>query len=317
MCVCVYTKQFVTHTINHTCTNFFEAMSDEFSLMSFSLGTDGTGASGNTRPKPHRIGTAKGWVFTWNNYPENWEELFRTQFGTSGTGGTGISKFVVGKEVGESGTPHLQGYILFSKRIRPLSLFLPTVEWGKKLHWEAAKGSPQQNYEYCTKDGDFISFGYPRPLKLIKDLFPWQQSIIDLVKSEPDDRSIHWYWEPTGNIGKSALCKYLVAKHRAKYCGAGKEADILYHIMQSKIEEDDIGIVVYDIPRSHEGHVSYAALERIKNGMVFSPKYESGQLLFNPPHIIIFANFPPAFPEKMSQDRWKIVELTPLKQSLC
>lgn len=294
-------------------------MSDEISVMSFpsiSLGTAGTGASGNTSPQPRRVGTAKGWVFTWNNYAENWEELFSSQFGTDGTAGTKVSKFVVGKEVGESGTPHLQGYILFNQRVRPLSLFPPTVDWGKKLHWEAAKGSPDQNFQYCTKDGDYIAKGFPKPLKLIKDLRPWQQGIVDLIKTEPDDRSIHWYWESEGNIGKSALCKLMVHKHNAKYCGAGKEADILYHIMNSGIEKEDIGVVVYDIPRSHEGHVSYAALERIKNGMVFSPKYESGQLLFNPPHIIIFANFPPAFPEKMSSDRWKIVELTPLRQGL-
>jgi len=285
---------------------------DEFSLTISSLGSSGSRASGNSRPKPNRCSPAKGWVFTWNNYSEDWEKLLKDQFGSSGSSGSKVLKYVVGEEVGENGTPHLQGYILFKDKLRPLSLFSPTLDWGKKCHWAAAKGSPQQNYEYCTKDGKFISFGFPKPVRTITDLRPWQKRIVDMCLEEPDDRSIHWYWESTGNIGKSALCKYMHIKMKAIICQSGKENDILYHIMQSSIEEMDPGIVIYDIPRSHEGHISYAGLEQIKNGMIFSAKYESGSKVFNPPHIVIFANFPPAFPERMSSDRWKITELNEL-----
>lgn len=285
-------------------------MSQNFLNLSPKNGTAGTGAEGNTSPQPRRIGTAKGWFLTFNNYPENWEELFKNQIQTFGT--VVPLKWVLGEEIAPTtGTPHLQGYILFNKRVRPMSLFTHSA-W-QKVHWEAAKGSPQQNYEYCTKDGKFISYGFPKPIKIIQVLRPWQQGIEDLIKTEPDDRTIHWYWEPNGNIGKSALVKYLHIKYKALFCQSGKEGDILYHVFKSPIEEMDPGIVLYDIPRSHEGHVSYSALEQIKNGMVFSPKYESGSKVFNPPHIIIFANFPPAFPEKLSADRWKITELNYLR----
>lgn len=272
-------------------------------------GPAGPGRGGNTRPPDRRCSTAKGWCFTWNNYPENWEELFQNTFGPGGPGGPRVCKWVAGQEVGENGTPHIQGYILFRDRVRPLSFFPGEHDWGRKCHWEAAKGSPQDNYRYCTKDNRFIASGFPKPVRTITELRPWQSRIVELIKTEPDERKIYWYWEETGNVGKTALCKYLHVHHNAIFCASGKEGDILYHIMNSGIAERDPGIVIYDIPRSHQGHISYSALEQVKNGMVFSPKYESGSLVFNPPHIVIFANFPPVFPERLSADRWVITKL--------
>jgi len=43
----------------------------------------------------------------------------------------------------------------------------------------------------------------------------------------------------------------------------------------------------------------------LKDGVVFSGKYEGGARLFPPPHVIIFANFLPDF-TKLSADRWVI-----------
>jgi len=49
-------------------------------------------------------------------------------------------------------------------------------------------------------------------------------------------------------------------------------------------------------------------LESIKNGLFFSGKYESTQVVMNSPHLIIFANEPPD-KSKMSADRWHIVRI--------
>ena len=49
-------------------------------------------------------------------------------------------------------------------------------------------------------------------------------------------------------------------------------------------------------------------MESIKNGRVFSAKYESKMKVFDPPHVICFANFEPKR-EAMSADRWAIVDL--------
>lgn len=61
--------------------------------------------------------------------------------------------YILGKEIGSNGTPHIQGYfeaknpILFStiKRIMP------------RAHIEAARGNKIENYKYCSKEGNYIS----------------------------------------------------------------------------------------------------------------------------------------------------------------
>lgn len=76
-------------------------------------------------------------------------------------------QFIIGKEVGENNTPHLQGYISMNKKFRPLPSFKVIRDDPEKgevqcMHFERAKGSPMQNYRYCAKDGNFIT-NMPKP----------------------------------------------------------------------------------------------------------------------------------------------------------
>lgn len=74
---------------------------------------------------------------------------------------------------------------------------------------------------------------------------------------------------------------------------------------------DTITCIMLDIPRANNGNVSYASLESIKNGLVCNHKYETGTKVFNSPHVVVFANFPPVEPDKLSSDRWHIENLMP------
>ncbi len=67
--------------------------------------------------------------------------------------------------------------------------------------------------------------------------------------------------------------------------------------------------IIWDIPRSSKGNVSYATLEAVKNGLICNTKYETGVKVFNPPHVIVFANFPPDDESQLSADRWHIISL--------
>lgn len=89
---------------------------------------------------------SRGWTFTLNNYVE--ADLTRCE-------SFGATYYVIGREVGESGTPHLQGYMYFEgkKSFKQLKVLMPLA------HLETAKGTAQENYAYCTKDGNFVQGG--------------------------------------------------------------------------------------------------------------------------------------------------------------
>ena len=86
----------------------------------------------------------RDWCFTYNNYtPEGVEELKNYP----------CRYMVFGYEVGESGTPHLQGYVEFKspKKLKTLKNQLPET-----IHWESRRGSAKQASGYCKKQATEI-----------------------------------------------------------------------------------------------------------------------------------------------------------------
>jgi len=212
-------------------------------------------------------------------------------------------KWVIGYEVGESGTPHLQGYIHLLKKERKSTL---NKKLGNRCSFRPVRNETAC-IEYCKKDGNFDTFGFPKPIKIIDKLYPWEEDIVEIYHTEPNDRTIHWFWEPIGGIGKSQFVKYMGIKYGVLFCNGGKHTDLINLVFNANM--DDCKCIIWDLPRSSEGKISYSTLECVKNGMVCNTKYETGVKYFNSPHIFVFANFPPDNPEKLSQDRWKIIEL--------
>lgn len=91
--------------------------------------------------------------YTLNNYTD--DDVTRLQ------NYAGVKYHVFGKEVGESGTPHLQGYIVFSKQ---LTFNQVRNIVGNRAHVERTKGTPQEASNYCKKDGSFFEKGeLPQP----------------------------------------------------------------------------------------------------------------------------------------------------------
>ncbi|ALE29733.1 replication associated protein [Lake Sarah-associated circular virus-34] len=92
----------------------------------------------------------KCWCFTLNNYTDDEYSAIIGRL-------PDLSRYyVVGVEVGDSGTKHLQGYASFrvAKRLNAVKDIL-----SNRAHCEAARGSAGQNRKYCTKDGDFVEGG--------------------------------------------------------------------------------------------------------------------------------------------------------------
>lgn len=96
---------------------------------------------------------ARGYCFTINNWQES--DLEQCQALASRA-----QYIIVGKEVGDEGTPHLQGYIYF----RVQTQFNTVKKALPRAHIEAAQGSPQQNYEYCSKQEVIYESG-DRPMQ--------------------------------------------------------------------------------------------------------------------------------------------------------
>lgn len=173
-----------------------------------------------------------------------------------------------------------------------------------KPHFEACAGNEEQNEKYCSKDGDVTRYGYPNPINLISALRPFQAEIEQLYLTEPDDRKIYWFWETTGNIGKSAFVKYMVVRHGCLFCDGGRKTDLVNLVFNADM--DSVKCIIWDLPRCSKGNISYSTLESIKNGLICNTKYETGVKVFNSPHVFVFANYPPEDEDKLSQDRWVI-----------
>lgn len=83
---------------------------------------------------------SKSWVFTLNNYTDNDEKIIQAWEHTY---------CAYGREVSETGTPHLQGFVTFQRayRLTALKKLMPRAHWEKACTADAAN--------YCFKEGDF------------------------------------------------------------------------------------------------------------------------------------------------------------------
>lgn len=98
--------------------------------------------------------TALHWCFTLNNYTEDERDHLLS---------LDVHYIIVGREVGEEGTPHLQGYVHLKRplRLQPCKDFLGS----QRIHLEVARGKPWEADEYCQKEGDYETRGTPPPKK--------------------------------------------------------------------------------------------------------------------------------------------------------
>lgn len=297
---------------------------------------------------------AKRWVFTLNNYTEDEEQTICDL----ATEGGPFSYLVFGREVGASGTPHLQGFFALHAQLRHANV--RQLGGLGRAYLEVARGSPIQSSTYCKKDGDYYEFGelpgsnssqgkrsdferlrdwvkeqdtrptirdvwdafpsiagrYPRAVRECIELFsqrpslvegtmrPWQQDLLNLLEEDPDDRSIMFYVDPEGGKGKSWVTRYLLStRDDVQYLSIGKRDDLAYAVDVTK------KVFVFDIPRGSTEFLQYSVLEKLKDQMLFSPKYDSCvKILPDPVHVIVFTN--EAVDEtQMTGDRYNIVQL--------
>ena len=288
---------------------------------------------------------SKYWCWTLNNYtPDDLDRLSAPN--------PDVVYMIFGREVGASGTPHLQGTTCFRerKRLTQVKAFI-----GQRAHCEATR-CLTQSIEYCRKDGEVTEYGavpqskkdrsdleafkqsvkegvtaikelrelhsdvcakFPRFVKeylddkrvvarvQVHELRPWQEELNRVLNLRPNSREIRFIVDREGNNGKSWFARHYCELHpNAQIIIPGKKADMAYAM------REDCRVFFFDCPRSKQGeYVQYDFLEEVKNGYVFSPKYESRLKIIDTPHVVVFMNEQPDM-TKLSADRYEITELT-------
>jgi Putative viral replication protein len=314
---------------------------------------------------PVRADRSKRWCFTLNNYtPEEVESVNR--YLSSGE----IAYAVYGKEIGDTGTPHLQGYLRLVERKR-----FATVKnaISGRCHLECAIRSEGEAADYCKKGSDigdngdpvvdFIEFNkenydpdlgaskgqrcdlrsiytriengernvaklrkefplvlarYPRFVQdVLRDTRPprppredhplkqWQQTLMDQLSEDPDDRKILFIVDEVGNAGKSWFCTHYMYTHpgTAILLRPCKKDDMAKMLPDSN---DELRVVFMDVEKSSAEFLQYSFLESLKDGVVSSPKYDSCIKEFSRLHVVVFMNVHPDM-DKLSGDRYVIM----------
>lgn len=248
----------------------------------------GSGGVGNTK----RSTPLTHWFFTWNNYTDEDVGSMVPWFTEK------CKDYTVQEERGSNGTQHLQGCLSFKQKTR----FEALQKLWPKVHWEKSRSSTA--HQYCSKltfEGARL-WTSTKTVKTFRPSHPFFDDIENLMKIDPDYRHIYWYYDPDGNIGKSAFSKFMYVKYpkQVNVITSNKSNDILTAIT------GDEKLVIMDFPRCSDiSYTPYRAIEQIKNGFITDCKLKrtARTLCFDIPHIVIFSNDKPDI-TKLSSDRW-------------
>lgn len=95
-------------------------------------------------------GQGRQWCFTVNNYDQDEFDGIKERLVS------GATYAIVGEEVGEQGTRHLQGFAIFASRLRINGVKAVISQRG---HYEQARGTAADNRRYCSKEGLYWEHG--------------------------------------------------------------------------------------------------------------------------------------------------------------
>jgi len=250
------------------------------------------------------INTTQGlnWCFTINNPTQGSEDNLTTMCEMSGN----IKYMVYGREVGASGTPHLQGYLELKKKWRGATL---KQHIGANAHLELRKAKAHQAAEYCKKDGDYVEFGeVPATPKSASVKDRWR-NVLDkcregdwayMAKEEPylwlmqekklrshykcpsmvETLDNEWIYGPTGT-GKSRDAR---TRHPDAYI-----KDASSHWWDGYNGEEVV--IIEDLDKYHVKQGYY--LKIWADHYSFPAQIKGGQMMIRPKKIIVTSNYHP------------------------
>lgn len=99
---------------------------------------------------PDSKSSGRCWCLTIPNYTDTEYDSLLVYFASDK-----VRYGIVGKELGSTGFPHLQVYLVYHNSVR----FSAVKKVFPRAHIEKAKGTAEQNIEYCKKEGNFKEIG--------------------------------------------------------------------------------------------------------------------------------------------------------------
>lgn len=279
----------------------------------------------------------KHWVFTYNND----DFLDATKYKLTKFLKEFCTSYAFQHEIGEkTNVTHIQGYFStkirkrqpslikeFEKFFESLQMNFPGCYDIKDLTIQRMMGSKEEAIAYCTKTDTRVdppeTFGVQQSydasdLEIFKKeniLFEWQKELLKILfvndvqykLSEPNDREIIWITDTYGNSGKSKFVKHICYELEQESCKLpfGTSAQLRSACISAGPKE----LYFIDVPRTlgKEDRIYdiISVIEDIKNGFVVSSMYgKHEQLMFKPPHIVVFSNMQ-CPPGSLSIDRVK------------
>ena len=242
------------------------------------------------------------WFFTWNNYEEYDGVNLAIKLDSI------CDKYIFQEETGQNGTKHLQGSMHLKVRARLTEL----KKINPNIHWECTRNCSAAD-KYCCKEetrtGKIWKHEKVRAFTRTKSKFDTikpREDILELIKDEPDHRTINWVWDE-GSTGKTKTAAWMQKKIHGVCVANGKAADIKNHVI-NHLANDELDVLLITIPRSAEEYLGglYGVIEEIKDGLIYSGKYEGGFANIEHPHVIVMCNFPPDY-SKLTGDRWNVI----------
>jgi len=215
----------------------------------------------------------------------------------------------------ESGYRHWQGrlHLKVKKRIS----YLINLFGGATMNYIRPTSSANMgNMFYVTKEETRVGGPWrntdiyiPRDIREIYALNPWQNTALTTIVRVYHARWIDVIIDHRGHRGKTTFGRYAAVHGEARRIPFANDYATLVQIVQCMPKAR---CYIMDLPRAlgkERLFQLWAAIETVKDGYSFDPRYSYKETYFDPPRFIIFTNKCPDM-DMLSGDRWKLWQIT-------
>ena len=216
------------------------------------------------------------------------------------------------EECPKTKTNHYQGRFSLKIKERMTTVFKKFPGW----HISITSLENIKNDFYVTKEESKIDGPWrdddeeiyiPRQVRDMKNLFPWQQKVVE-SKNIYDPRTIDCIYDETGEVGKSSLVSYVRVYKIGRPIPICFEYKDVMRMVLNTYSPLTCSLFLIDIPRALKGkelNIFFGGIEEIKNGYCYDDRYKWREQDFDRPRIWVFTNTLPDF-SLLSADKWKL-----------